>query len=97
MRLRWRLPGTFGNVGKNVLVGPNFSDLDVSLVKTTSVSERIKLEFRAEAFNVLNHPNFGLPASFNVFSGTAINPSAGVILNTANASRQIQFGLKALF
>jgi hypothetical protein len=89
--------GTFGNVGKNVLVGPGFRDLDVSLNKSTSIGDRINLQFRSEAFNVLNRANFALPGSFNVFSGTAINPSAGVILATANSSRQIQFGLKAIF
>jgi hypothetical protein len=89
--------GTFGNVGKNVLIGPNFRDLDVSLVKSTAIGEKIRLEFRVEAFNVLNRANFNLPSSFNVFSGTAINPSAGVILSTANTSRQIQFALKTIF
>jgi len=89
--------GTFGNVGKNVLVGPNFRDLDVSLLKTRSIGEKIRIEFRAEAFNVLNRANFSLPGSFNVFSGAAFNPSAGVILSTANTSRQIQFGIKTIF
>jgi hypothetical protein len=89
--------GTFGNVGKNVLVGPNLQGLDVSLLKTTSIGERMRLEFRAEAFNVLNRPNFSLPGSSNLFSGTTINPSAGVILSTASSSRQVQFGLKAIF
>jgi hypothetical protein len=89
--------GTFGNVGKNTLIGPNFIDLDLSLTKTTSISERIKMEFRAEAFNLLNRANFSLPASFNVFSGGLINPAAGVITSTATTSRQIQFGLKLRF
>jgi hypothetical protein len=89
--------GTFGNVEKNPLVGPNFRDVDVSAFKTTSIAEHIKLEFRAEAFNVLNRANFNLPGSFNVFSGTATSPAAGVILATANSSRQLQLGLKAIF
>jgi hypothetical protein len=89
--------GTFGNVGKNVLLGPDFRDLDVSLLKATAIGEKVKLEFRVEAFNLLNRPNFSLPSSFNVFSGASINPSAGVILSTANTSRQIQFGLKTVF
>jgi hypothetical protein len=89
--------GTFGNVGKNVLVGPGFRDLDVSLLKTTSISERITLEFRAEAFNLLNRANFSLPGSLNVFSAAAISPAAGMIVTTANTSRQVQFGLKTIF
>jgi hypothetical protein len=89
--------GTFGNVGKNVLNGPGFRDLDASMLKSTPIGDSVKLEFRAEAFNVLNQVNFNLPGSFNVFSGAAVSPSAGVILATANTSRQIQFGLKAIF
>jgi hypothetical protein len=89
--------GTFGNVGKNVLIGPNFLDLDMSMLKNTSIGENIRLEFRTEAFNLLNRANLNLPGSFNVYSGAAINPAAGVILSTANASRQIQFGIKAIF
>jgi len=66
------------------------------LFKTTALTERLKLEFRGEFFNVLNHANFSYP-SLVVFSGGAISPSAGVITNTATASQQIQFGLKIAF
>jgi hypothetical protein len=51
----------------------------------------------AEAFNFLNRANFNLPGSFNVFSRTTISPVVGVILATANSSRQLQLGLKAIF
>jgi hypothetical protein len=87
----------FGNVGRNALVRPGFRDLDVSLLKTISISERIRLEFRAETFNLLNHANFNFPSSLNVFSGAEISASAGVIVTTANASRQVKFGFKAIF
>ena len=70
--------------------------LDISIIKNTSLTERVGLQFRAEAFNALNHTNFGPPNSI-VFSGTAISPSAGLITATATTSRQIQFGLKLLY
>jgi len=54
------------------------------------------VQFRAEAFNVLNHPNFGYPNEV-VFQGTEYSPSGGVITNTATTSRHIQFALKLLF
>ncbi len=64
-------PGYEGNVGRNSLIGPGLLDLDYSLVKDTSVKwlgEAGKVEFRAEFFNILNHPNFAQPVR-TVFSG----------------------------
>jgi hypothetical protein len=87
--------GTFGNVQRDSLVGPDLRDVDVSLFKTTSVTERINVQFRVEAFNVFNRANFGLPAPA-AFSGTSISSGAGLITSAAT-SRQIQFGLKLNF
>jgi hypothetical protein len=101
--------GTFGNLGRDTLVGPNLANLDLSLHKSTQVTERLHAQFRAEFFNVLNHTNFATPNPV-VFSsgpsqGTAANqtapvvasPTAGVITSTATSSRQVQFGLKLIF
>ena len=88
--------GTYGNLGRGVYKGPGLTDLDVSLFKTTKVSEKASLQFRAEVFNVLNHANLGTPNA-TVFSSGAINPSAGLITTLATAPRQIQFGLKLIF
>jgi len=90
--------GTFGNVGRGVLRAPGFADLDLSLLKTVLVSDRIRLQFRAESFNLLNHPNFSFPNP-SVFSGPTgqILSSAGAVTSTASTSRQIQFGLKLMF
>jgi hypothetical protein len=88
--------GTYGNLGRSAFNGPGLADLDVSLFKTTAVSERASLQFRAEFFNVMNHTNFGTPNA-TVFSSGAINASAGLITTTATTPRQIQFGLKLIF
>jgi hypothetical protein len=88
--------GTYGNLGRGVYTGPGLAELDMSLRKDTSITERLKLQFRAEFFNVLNHPNFAAPNQ-TVFSGTTFNASAGLISSTATTSRQIQFGLKMIF
>jgi len=88
--------GTFGNIGRGILTGPGLAEVDTSLFKTTAISEKMNLQFRAEFFNVLNHPNFATPNS-TVFSSGAISPSAGLITATATTSRQIQFGLKLIF
>jgi carboxypeptidase family protein len=53
--------GQFGNLGRNVLVGPPFKDLDFAIHKVTPITERVKIEFRTEVFNLFNHPNFGNP------------------------------------
>jgi hypothetical protein len=88
--------GTFGDVGRDALIGPNLRELDLSLFKTTSITERTRLEFRAESFNITNRVNFATPA-VNVFTGTSVSSSAGLITKTATTSRQLQFGLKLIF
>jgi hypothetical protein len=82
--------GTFGNAGRNILEGPGFESVNVSLVKNTHFSERVNLQFRAEAFNLFNHPNFNLPDNF------LGSPTFGRI-TSARDPRHIQFGLKLLF
>jgi carboxypeptidase family protein/TonB-dependent receptor-like protein len=83
-------PGTFGNAGRNILNGPSYQAINLSLMKNTALSERINLQFRAEAFNLLNHPNFNLPDNF------LGSPTFGRI-TSARDPRHIQFGLKLLF
>jgi hypothetical protein len=90
------LAGTFGNVARGSFTGPAFYDFDTSLFKTFSFTEQLRLQFRVEAFNLLNRTNFSLPNP-QTFSGTNYSSSAGVITATANPSRQIQFALKLLF
>jgi hypothetical protein len=88
--------GTYGNLGRGTFVGPALVNLDTSLFKTTAVSEKMSLQFRAEFFNVLNHANFNTPNT-TVFSSGAISASAGLITATSTTSRQIQLGLKLIF
>jgi hypothetical protein len=90
--------GTYGNAGRDSLVGPGLADLDASLKKVIALTEKTNLQFRAEFFNVLNHTNFGTPNEVVYSSaGTTPSPTAGVITYTASTSRQIQFGVKLLF
>jgi hypothetical protein len=90
--------GTYGNLGRDTLNGPGLAELDFSVLKVTALTEKVKLQFRAEFFNILNHANFGIPNTV-VFTaaGTTPSPTAGVITSTATTSRQIQFGLKLLW
>jgi hypothetical protein len=90
--------GTYGNVGRNTMIGPGMVDTDAALLKTASISERLTLQFRAEVFNVFNHANFGTPNAVVFSSASSVPaPTAGVITSTSNSSRQIQFGLKLLW
>lgn len=81
---------TYGNAGRNILVGPGTHQLDLSIYKSFRVSEHIRLQFRAEAFNAFNMPNFGNP---NVQVGA---PAYGRI-SSADRPRNMQLGLKAIF
>jgi hypothetical protein len=76
------IPGTqhFGSLGRNSLIGPSYSNFDFSIFKTTPITERVKIQLRAEIFNLFNHPNLSSPllpgfsadASFN-----GIDPATG--------------------
>jgi hypothetical protein len=82
--------GQFGNAGRNIARGPSYTSVDVSFVRTFALSTQTRLQFRAEAFNVLNHVNLGLPvADLN-------SPSFGRILS-AGPPRLMQFALKLSF
>jgi hypothetical protein len=66
--------GSYGNAGRDILRGPGLGNLDISLFKTTALTEAMKLQFRAEFFNILNRPNFGMPT---VFTFTASGAPTG--------------------
>ena len=71
-------------------------NFDTSLFKKFTISEKLTLQFRAEAFNLFNHANFSYPNEV-VFNGNDYSPSAGVITQTNGTSRQLQFALKLIF
>lgn len=90
--------GTYGNAGRDTIIGPNLWNLDNSLTKDFKASERVTIQFRAEAFNIMNHPSFQLlPTNLQIFAGTGTNASAGKIQATNSQPRQVQLGLKLLF
>ena len=82
-------PGTFGNAGRGSLIGPGLKSIDFSLFKNTSFAEGRLVQFRAEFFNIANHPNFDNPIR-------TLGPTFGQI-QSAGVSRQIQFGLRLVF
>ena len=82
--------GQFGNAGRNIARGPDASDVDLSLMKNFRVTERATLQFRAESFNVANHPNFAIPIA------DLASPNFGRILS-AGPARLNQLALKVLF
>ncbi len=94
-------PGTLGNLQRDFLAGPGTTDVDYAVLKDTTIKEQFRLQFRAEFFNILNHPNFALPIAGAFVQtpngGGNPNPTFGKITATTTSSRQIQFALKLLF
>lgn len=82
--------GQFGNSGRNAIRGPGIANVDISLLKSIPVTEQLRLQFRAECFNVANHANFGLP------DNDIASPNFGRVL-AAGSPRLLQFGLKLVF
>ena len=93
-------PGVLGNAGRDLFHMPVFRNLDFNVFKNQNLwGEKLKMQFRAEMFNILNNTNLSANTIGNTFTGTgALQASFGTpIAPTANQSRQIQFGLRLLF
>jgi hypothetical protein len=82
--------GTFGNAGRNILRSPSRSNFDIGAIKNFPVSERLRLQFRSEFFNIFNHANLNAPTA------NVSNANFGKILGAGNP-RVIQFALKLMF
>ncbi len=102
-------PGQQGN-GRNTAHGPDFWNLDSGLIKNFKLTERINLQFRAEAFNVLNHPNFNNPrnassgtprVNSSLFAQTCCSttslPASATVIAIGEPNRVLQFGAKVVF
>jgi hypothetical protein len=90
----------FGNLGRNMIIGPGFSDVDLSLAKNTRIRENLR--FRADAFDLLNHASFGQP-SLTFTPPITASSTFGLISNTrfptgdSGSSRQVQLAMKLIF
>lgn len=94
-------PGTFGNFRRNDLSGPSLTQLDLTMRKVFNITERANVEFRAEAYNIFNHPNFANPGNVRLAQGiSTLQPgqpfntsSAGSLFGTLNSTVSNQIGL----
>jgi hypothetical protein len=93
-------PGTFGNTPRNVARGPGQWQVDLSVKKRMTLTEGLRLDFRAEVFNIFNHPQYGLPqadlsAGPGVFGSIISSVISGPV--GTGTPRQIQFMLRMTF
>jgi hypothetical protein len=87
---------SYGNAGRNVIRGPGQQNIDLSIFKSFRPTERINVQFRAEAFNLTNTPAFTI-ANARSAQLTVGNPAFGKLTGSGSVGRQIQFGLKLLW
>jgi len=85
----------FGNAGRNIIIGPKFTQLDLTLARSfpIPIHEHVSGQFRAEAFNLLNHPNFFNPLT----TGVQYGANGFGAITQANTPRDLQFSLRILF
>jgi hypothetical protein len=90
--------GQYGNLGRNALSGPGAVNFDTSLFKDFSLTERQKIQFRAEFFNIFNHPQFSNPnAALNNIPFFGQTTSTVSTVEGFHTNRQIQFALRYSF
>lgn len=82
---------TPGNLGRNTYTGPAWWNMDFSLLKNTRLAEALNMQFRAEFFNIFNHPTFGTPG------GSIGSSNFGLSTSTQSSEREMQFGLRFIF
>ena len=97
----------YGTAGFDSVRGPGLQDVDFSLIKHVRINDHNSVEFRADAFNLLNHPNFTNPsAAYGGAEGTGVTPgTTAVITSTVNSTvptatggpRQLQLALRYAF
>jgi hypothetical protein len=103
-------PGNnFGSLGRNAVYGPGFTNLDLGLAKNTKITERVTFQFRVDAFDAFNHPNYGQPGPQgggflnSNFSAATANTTFSTITSTrfpngdSGSARQLQLALKLTF
>jgi hypothetical protein len=87
----------FGTLGRNVVIGPGFSNLDLALVKNTKIRESLTWQIRADAFDLLNQANFGQPGSVVGQSTLGLITSTRFPPGDSGSSRQLQLAMKLIF
>jgi len=89
--------GYIGTVARNTVIGPGLAQLDFSTGKNFKITESQRIQFRAEFFNLTNHPNFRIPTAAVFNNNGTRNVNAGRVDSTRSPERQIQFALKYIF
>jgi hypothetical protein len=82
--------GIFGNAGRNIILAPGYTDLDTTLARSFPLPKEANFEFRAEFFNIFNHPNLDPP-------NATPDSAAFASISSAEAPRQMQFALRVTF
>jgi hypothetical protein len=87
----------FGSLGRNVVIGPGFNNVDFSVLKNTKITESVRVQFRTEIFDLFNHTNFGQPGGVIGTTNFGRITSTRFPTGDSGSSRQLQFALKLIF
>jgi hypothetical protein len=91
-------PNTYGNAGRNSLLGPGFASFDISLLRRFSLPERATLAVEAQAFNLFNRPDFALPGSYQDESNFGVIASGlSTAVSSVSDHRELQFAARLSF
>jgi hypothetical protein len=82
--------GTFGDASRDTIASPGYEDVDANIARTFILPRKMSVQFRAEFFNLLNHPNFEMP-------GTTYGTSSFGVVSTTLPPRQVQFAFKLYY
>ena len=96
--MKRRQPNTYGDAGRNSLLGPGYASFDISLLRRFTLPERATLTLEAQSFNLFNRPDFALPGTYQGESNFGVISSGlSAAISSVSDRRELQFSARLSF